>query len=140
MHRARRAFSLVEALVAIFLIVVALLPLMSVATSSVQLSSLVDGYGAATRIALSKLEELEAEEFSALGSGSAEIGGYSLSWVISDDASGAKVVHVTVAELDHGASKRRDGKALSPMPPPAHAVSGDEERRGFMLVELLVAA
>lgn len=97
MHRARRAFSLVEALAAIFLIVVALLPLMSVATSSVQLSSLVDGYGTATRIALSKLEGLEAEEFSALGSGSAEIGGYSLSWVISDDASGTKAVHVTVA-------------------------------------------
>jgi len=83
--------------VAIFLIVVALLPLTSVAISSVQLSSLVDGYGAATRLALSKLEELEAEEFSALGSGSAEIGGYSLGWVISDDASGAKVVSVTVA-------------------------------------------
>jgi len=97
MLRSRRAFSLVEALVAIFLIVVALLPLTSVAISSVQLSSLVDSYGAATRLALSKLEELEAEEFSALGSGSAEVGGYSLSWVISDDASSAKVVSVTVA-------------------------------------------
>lgn len=97
MHRARRAFSLVEALVAVFLIVVALLPLTSVAILSVQLSSLVDSYGAATRLALSKLEELEAEEFSALGSGSAEVGRYSLSWVIPDDASGAKVVRVTVA-------------------------------------------
>ncbi|MDI9390503.1 MAG: prepilin-type N-terminal cleavage/methylation domain-containing protein [Synergistota bacterium] len=96
MHRARRAFSLVEALVAVFLIVVALLPLLSSALSSTQLSSLVGGYSAATRMALSKLEELEAEDFSALSSGSDDVGGYSLNWVASDDASGAKVVRVTV--------------------------------------------
>ncbi len=82
---------------AIFLIVVALLPLTSVAISSVQLFSLVDGYGAAMRIALSKLEELEAEDFSALNSSSEDMGSYGISWTISDDASGAKVASVTVA-------------------------------------------
>jgi len=93
----RRAFSLIEMIVAMFLIVVALLPLMSVAISSIQLSSFVGGYGTAARLALNKLEELEAENFSTLGSGSEAVSGYSLSWVISDDASGANVVSVTVA-------------------------------------------
>lgn len=96
MPSSRRAFSLVEVLVGMFLIVVALPPLMSVAVSSMQLSSLVDGYGTAVRIALSKLEELEAEDLLTLNPSSEDVGPYSVSWVILDDASGAKVVGVTV--------------------------------------------
>lgn len=96
MLRSSRAFSLVETLVAMFLIVVALLPLMSVAISSIQLSSFVGGYGTAARLALSKLEELEAEDLSTLGSGSEIVGGYSLSWVASNDVSEARAVRVTV--------------------------------------------
>lgn len=94
----RQAFTLVEALVALFLVVAVLLPLVSVALSSLQLTSFVGEHNAAARLALSKLEELEAEDPLNLTLSPSEVfvGPYSVSWVTSDDASGVRIVRVSV--------------------------------------------
>ena len=94
----RRAFTLIEALVALFLVLVVLLPIVSVALSSLQLTSFVGGRNVAARLALSKLEELEAEGALNLKFSSSEdfIGPYNVSWVASADASGNEAICVKV--------------------------------------------
>lgn len=93
----RRGFSLVEALVAMVLLVIALVPMAAVpaATSRLYIASAAGEQAAL--LALQKAEELEAKKPSELAEGSDTINGYSVVWTVKSLAGDVREIEVAVS-------------------------------------------
>jgi len=92
----RRGFSLIEALVALVLLVVALIPMAAVPAATSKLYVASAAREQAALLAVQKLDELEAKKLSELSGGSQTTGGYKIDWTVGDVVDQQREVTVTV--------------------------------------------
>jgi len=95
----RRGFSLIEALVALMLLLVALIPMAALPAATSRLYMASAAREQAALLAVQKLDELESKKLVELSDDSDDpIGGYSIAWIVkeSEEVVGAKEVTVTV--------------------------------------------
>ncbi len=100
----RRGFSLIEALVALMLLAVALIPMAALPAATSRLYAASAAREQAALLAVQKLDELESKNFSDLSGGSQTIGGYRIDWAVGEAVDQQKEVKVSVAWND-GKSK-----------------------------------
>ena len=101
----RRGFSLIEALVALMLLAVALIPMAALPAATSRLYMASAAREQAALLAVQKLDELESEKFNDLsGEGSQTIGGYSIAWTVGNAVDQKKKVRVSVT-WNEGKSK-----------------------------------
>ena len=78
----RRGFSLIEALVALMLLLVALIPMAALPVAASRLYMASAAREQAALLAVQKLDELESKKFNDLSGGSQTIGGYKMVWIV----------------------------------------------------------
>lgn len=100
----QRGFSLIEALVALMLLTVALIPMTALPAATSRLYMASAARGQATLLAVQKLDELESKKFNDLSSGSQTIDGYRIDWSVGEAVDQQRKVRVSVAWND-GKSK-----------------------------------
>jgi prepilin-type N-terminal cleavage/methylation domain-containing protein len=100
----RRGFSLVEALVALVLLLVALIPLAALPAATSRLYIASAAREQAALLAVQKMDELEAKKLSELSGGSQTTGGYTIDWTVGGEVDQKKEVKVIVTWND-GKSK-----------------------------------
>ena len=100
----RRGFSLIEALVALMLLAVALIPMAALPAATSKLYMASAAREQAALLAVQKLDELESKKFNDLSGGSQTIGGYSMAWTVGNAVDQKKEVKVSVT-WNEGKSK-----------------------------------
>ncbi|HOB10625.1 MAG: prepilin-type N-terminal cleavage/methylation domain-containing protein [Acetomicrobium sp.] len=100
----RRGFSLIEALVALMLLLVALIPMAALPVAASRLYMASAAREQAALLAVQKLDELESKKFNDLSGGSQTIGGYKMVWIVGEAVDQQKEVRVSVTWND-GKSK-----------------------------------
>jgi len=100
----RRGFSLIEALVALMLLAVALIPMAALPAATSRLYMASAAREQAALLAVQKLDELESKKFNDLSGGSQMIGGYKMTWTVGEAVDQQKEVKVSVA-WNEGKSK-----------------------------------
>ncbi len=100
----RRGFSLIEALVALMLLAVALIPMAALPAATSRLYMASAAREQAALLAVQKLDELESKKFNDLSGGSQTIGGYSMVWTVGEAVDQKRKVKVSVTWND-GKSK-----------------------------------
>ena len=100
----RRGFSLIEALVALMLLLVALIPMAALPAATSRLYMASAAREQAALLAVQKLDELESKKFNDLSGGSQTIGGYSMVWTVGEAVDQKRKVKVSVTWND-GKSK-----------------------------------
>ena len=100
----RRGFSLIEALVALMLLLVALIPMAALPAATSRLYMASAAREQAALLAVQKLDELESKKFNDLSGGSQTIGGYSMVWTVGEAVDQKRKVRVSVTWND-GKSK-----------------------------------
>lgn len=100
----RRGFSLIEALVALMLLAVALIPMAALPAATSRLYMASAAREQAALLAVQKLDELESKKFNDLSGGSQAIGGYSMVWTVGEAVDQQKEVRVSVT-WNEGKSK-----------------------------------
>ncbi|SDX97646.1 hypothetical protein SAMN03080603_01365 [Acetomicrobium thermoterrenum DSM 13490] len=100
----RRGFFLIEALVALMLLTVALIPMAALPAATSRLYAVSAAREQAALLAVQKLDELESKEFNDLSVGSQTIDGYRIDWSVGETVGQQKEVRVSVAWND-GKSK-----------------------------------
>ena len=100
----RRGFSLIEALVALMLLTVALIPMAALPAATSRLYAASAAREQAALLAVQKLDELESKKFNDLSGGSQTIDGYKIAWTVGEAVDQQKEVKVSVAWND-GKSK-----------------------------------
>ncbi len=100
----RRGFSLIEALVALMLLTVALIPMAALPAATSRLYAVSAAREQAALLAVQKLDELESKKFNDLSGGSQTIGGYKMSWTIGEAVDQQRKVWVSVT-WNEGKSK-----------------------------------
>jgi len=80
----QRGFSMVEALAALVLLLVALLPLSTLPAATNRLYVVSAAREQAALLAVQKLDELESKKFNDLSGGSQTIGGYKMVWTVGE--------------------------------------------------------
>ena len=100
----RRGFSLIEALVALMLLTVALIPMAALPAATSRLYAASAAREQAALLAVQKLDELESKKFNDLSSGSQTIGGYKMTWTVGEAVDQQRKVKVSVA-WNEGKSK-----------------------------------
>lgn len=100
----RRGFSLIEALVALMLLTVALIPMAALPAATSRLYAASAAREQAALLAVQKLDELESKKFNDLSGGSQTIGGYKMTWTVGDAVDQQRKVKVSVA-WNEGKSK-----------------------------------
>ncbi len=101
----RRGFSLIEALVALMLLAVALIPMAALPAATSRLYAASAAREQAALLAVQKLDELESKSFNDLsGEGSQTIGGYKMSWTVGEAVDQQRKVKVSVV-WNEGKSK-----------------------------------
>ena len=101
----RRGFSLIEALVALMLLLVALIHMAALPVAASRLYMASAAREKAALLAVLKLDELESKKFNDLsGEGSQTIGGYKMVWTVGEAVDQQKEVRVSVTWND-GKSK-----------------------------------
>ncbi|WP_213698139.1 prepilin-type N-terminal cleavage/methylation domain-containing protein [Acetomicrobium sp.] len=99
-----RGFSLIEALVALMLLTVALIPMAALPAATSKLYVTSAAREQAALLAVQKLDELESKKFNDLSGGSQTIDGYRIDWSVGETVDQQKEVRVSVAWND-GKSK-----------------------------------
>lgn len=100
----QRGFSMVEALVALMLLTVALIPMAALPAATSRLYAASAAREQAALLAVQKLDELESKKFNDLSSGSQTIDGYRIDWSVGEAVNQQRKVRVSVAWND-GKSK-----------------------------------
>ena len=100
----RRGFSLIEALVALMLLTVALIPMAALPAATSRLYAASAAREQAALLAVQKLDELESKKFNDLSGGSQTIGGYRIDWTVGEAVDQQRKVKVSVA-WNEGKSK-----------------------------------
>ena len=100
----RRGFSLIEALVALMLLTVALIPMAALPAATSRLYAASAAREQAALLAVQKLDELESKKFNDLSGGSQTIGGYKMTWTIGEAVDQQRKVRVSVT-WNEGKSK-----------------------------------
>lgn len=100
----RRGFSLIEALVALMLLTVALIPMAALPAATSRLYAASAAREQAALLAVQKLDELESKKFNDLSDGSQTIGGYRIAWTVGEAVDQQREVKVSVA-WNEGKSK-----------------------------------
>ena len=100
----RRGFSLIEALVALMLLLVALIPMAALPVAASRLYMASAAREQAALLAVQKLGEREEKKINDLSGGSQTIGGYSMVWTVGEAVDQQKEVRVSVTWND-GKSK-----------------------------------
>ena len=100
----RRGFSLIEALVALMLLAVALIPMAALPAATSRLYAASAAREQAALLAVQKLDELESKNFNDLSGGSQTIGGYKMTWTVGGAVDQQRKVKVSVA-WNEGKSK-----------------------------------
>jgi len=92
----RRGFSLVEALVALVLLLVALIPMAALPAATSRLYIASAAREQAALLAVQKMDELESKKLNDLSGGSQTTGGYKVDWTVGDIVNQQREVTVTV--------------------------------------------
>lgn len=100
----QRGFSMVEALVALMLLTVALIPMAVLPAATSRLYAASAAREQAALLAVQKLDELESKKFNDLSSGSQTIDGYRIDWSVGEAVNQQRKIRVSVAWND-GKSK-----------------------------------
>lgn len=100
----QRGFSMVEALVALMLLTVALIPMAALPAATSRLYAASAAREQAALLAVQKLDELESKKFNDLSSGSQTIDGYRIDWSVGEAVNQQRKIRVSVAWND-GKSK-----------------------------------
>ena len=100
----RRGFSLIEALVALMLLAVALIPMAALPAATSRLYAASAAREQAALLAVQKLDELESKNFSDLSGGSQTVGGYKMTWTVGEAVDQQRKVWVSVT-WNEGKSK-----------------------------------
>jgi len=95
---------MVEALAALVLLLVALLPLSTLPAATNRLYVVSAAREQAALLAVQKLDELESKKFNDLSGGSQTIGGYKMVWTVGEAVDQRKEVRVSVT-WNNGKSK-----------------------------------
>jgi len=95
---------MVEALVALMLLTVALIPMAALPAATSRLYAVSAAREQAALLAVQKLDELESKKFNDLSGGSQTIGGYRIYWSVVDITDRQKKLKVSVTWSD-GKSK-----------------------------------
>ncbi|MEN2996209.1 MAG: prepilin-type N-terminal cleavage/methylation domain-containing protein [Acetomicrobium sp.] len=100
----QRGFSMVEALVALMLLTVALIPMAALPAATSRLYMASAAREQAALLAVQKLDELESKKFNDLLGGSQTIGGYKMAWTVGEAVDQRRKVRVSVT-WNEGKSK-----------------------------------
>ena len=95
--RNNKGFTLVEVLIAMFILVVALLGMAAVTVSVINGNSFSKEVTSATTLAQDKMEELKDTAYSSLASGSDTNSIYTRTWTVTSPISDAKTIVIVVS-------------------------------------------